>query len=68
MRRFNLFSAGLVLDEDRPAGYRRGAARVDTAIGPSMLAGKLYDLPPGQLRRDVLVRRWSAVDYWGGER
>jgi uncharacterized cupin superfamily protein len=48
MRRFNIFSSRPELREGRPAGFRSPASRVDEAIGGSMLAGKLYELPPGE--------------------
>jgi uncharacterized cupin superfamily protein len=48
MRRFNLHTAEPALDGDEPEGYRTGAARLGPAIGGSMIAGTLYDVPAGQ--------------------
>ena len=49
MRRFNLHSAQLERDADDPPGYAETAyAKIGPAIGASMLAGRLYEMPPGQ--------------------
>jgi uncharacterized cupin superfamily protein len=49
MRRFNLHSAELERDADDPPGYSEtGYTKIGPAIGASMLAGSLYEMPPGQ--------------------
>jgi uncharacterized cupin superfamily protein len=48
MRRFNLHAAELQRDAEDPPGYdETGYAKVGPAIGAAMLAGSLYELPPG---------------------
>jgi uncharacterized cupin superfamily protein len=48
MKRFNLFDVAFEHDADDPEGYRTGYARLHEAIGGSLLAGKIYEVPPGQ--------------------
>jgi uncharacterized cupin superfamily protein len=48
VRRFNVFSAEPALDADDPDGYRAGMARFGNSIGAAMLAGTVYEVPPGQ--------------------
>jgi uncharacterized cupin superfamily protein len=48
MRRFNLTTAELQSDDDDPPGYRAAEAGIGPAIGATMLAGRLYELPAGQ--------------------
>ena len=48
MRRFNLHSAELQRDADDPPGYAEtGYVKIGPAIGASMMAGAIYELPPG---------------------
>jgi uncharacterized cupin superfamily protein len=48
MKRFNLFAAELAHDVDDPDGYHAGYAKLGSPIGADMLAGTIYELPPGQ--------------------
>ncbi|HEX2104554.1 MAG TPA: cupin domain-containing protein [Solirubrobacteraceae bacterium] len=48
MRRFNLHTADLEADPTDPDGYRATERRLHPEIGASMMAGRLYELPPGQ--------------------
>jgi uncharacterized cupin superfamily protein len=48
VRRFNLFSAELARDADDPDGYHAGYAKLGPPIGADLLAGTIYELPPGQ--------------------
>jgi uncharacterized cupin superfamily protein len=48
MKRFNLFAAELAHDADDPDGYHAGYAKLGPPIGADMLAGTIYELPPGQ--------------------
>ena len=48
VRRFNLFGAPVEYDPEDPPGYRAGVASIAPVIGGAMLAGKVYELPPGQ--------------------
>ena len=48
MRRINLNTADLEYDDDDPDGYHAGSVRLHPAIGASTMAGRLYELPPGQ--------------------
>jgi uncharacterized cupin superfamily protein len=48
VKRFNIFGAELAHDTDDPEGYRSGYARLGPEIGGRMLAGTVYELPPGQ--------------------
>jgi uncharacterized cupin superfamily protein len=48
MRRFNLATADLERHDADPPPYRAASARIGEAIGASMLAGRLYELPAGQ--------------------
>jgi uncharacterized cupin superfamily protein len=44
----NLFSAAIAYDDDDPDGYHLGYARLAPEIGAALLAGQIYELPPGQ--------------------
>jgi uncharacterized cupin superfamily protein len=44
----NVFAARFEYDDEDPAGYRAGAARVGKAAGGEALNVKLYELPPGE--------------------
>jgi uncharacterized cupin superfamily protein len=48
MRRINLNTADFEYDDDDPDGYQAGSVRLHTAIGASAMAGRVYELPPGQ--------------------
>jgi uncharacterized cupin superfamily protein len=48
MRRVNLHTAELTYDGDDPDGFHSGYVRLHPAIGASAMAGKYYELPPGQ--------------------
>jgi uncharacterized cupin superfamily protein len=48
VRRVNLDSLEYDYPEDRPEGYRRGAARVGQLIGGTWLGATVYELPPGE--------------------
>src|SRR3954447_16653970 len=51
MRRLNLHTAPLERDDDDPDGYHAGYVRVDRAIGAATMAGRMFELPPGQANR-----------------
>jgi uncharacterized cupin superfamily protein len=44
----NIFDAKFEYDEDDPAGYKTGMAKVGAAAGGKALAVKLFELPSGQ--------------------
>jgi uncharacterized cupin superfamily protein len=44
----NVFDAEIQYDDDDPAGFRSGYARVGEAAGGKALAVKAYELPPGE--------------------
>jgi uncharacterized cupin superfamily protein len=44
----NIFDAKFDYDDEDPAGYQRGVAKVGAAAGGQALAVKLFELPPGQ--------------------
>ena len=44
----NVFAVELAYDEDDPAGYSAGYARLGPTLGASMLGATVYELPPGQ--------------------
>ncbi len=48
MRKVNLGELEYEYPGDRPAGYRRGAARVGKLIGGEWLGATVYELPPGE--------------------
>ncbi len=48
MKRFNLFAAELEHDADDPDGYHAGYVKLGPPLGAEMLAGTIYELPPGQ--------------------
>jgi uncharacterized cupin superfamily protein len=48
VERANIFKAQFEYDADDPPGYGSGWFSLAPAIGGSMLAGKVYELPPGQ--------------------
>jgi uncharacterized cupin superfamily protein len=48
MRRFNVFAPDFTYDDDRPAGYRVGTARLGPAIGSHRVSATVYELPPGE--------------------
>jgi uncharacterized cupin superfamily protein len=48
MRRINLNTAEFEYDDDDPDGYHAGSVRLHAAIGASTMAGRVYELPPGQ--------------------
>ena len=48
MRRLNLNTAELEYDDDDPDGYHAGSVQLGPAIGATTMAGRLYELPPGQ--------------------
>jgi uncharacterized cupin superfamily protein len=48
VERINLFHPEFEHDADDPDGYRTGYVRVHEAIGGTLLAGKIYEVPPGQ--------------------
>ncbi|HMC06907.1 MAG TPA: cupin domain-containing protein [Solirubrobacterales bacterium] len=47
MKRFNVLTGDLQRDDD-PDGYHADYAKLGPAIGGRMLAGAVYELPPGQ--------------------
>jgi uncharacterized cupin superfamily protein len=48
MRTFNLHTAEMRRDDADPEGYRAGVANIGTEIGAATMAGKLFEVPPGQ--------------------
>jgi uncharacterized cupin superfamily protein len=48
VKRFNLFAAELEHDADDPDGYHAGYVKLGPPLGAEMLAGTIYELPPGQ--------------------
>jgi uncharacterized cupin superfamily protein len=48
MQRLNFLDPDFEYDDADPDGYRAGAARIEPAVGASLLAGRVYLLPPGQ--------------------
>jgi uncharacterized cupin superfamily protein len=48
MRRVNVNTVELEYDEDDPEGYRAGSRKVSQDLGARMMAGSVYDVPPGQ--------------------
>jgi uncharacterized cupin superfamily protein len=48
MRRVNVNTVELQYDEDDPEGYRAGSRKVSQDLGAGMLAGSVYEVPPGQ--------------------
>jgi uncharacterized cupin superfamily protein len=43
----NLYDLATELDDDDPAGYQAGMARIGAALGASSLGMSVYDLAPG---------------------
>jgi uncharacterized cupin superfamily protein len=60
MRRFNLFTARLAID-DEPPGYGARYAHVTQEVGGSELAVKLFELLPGQ---SVCPYHYEYVEEW----
>ena len=48
MLRANVFTSQCEFDQEDPAGYRSGVARVGSEAGGAALAVKVYELPPGE--------------------
>ena len=48
MRRVNLERLEFEYPDERPPGYRRGAARVGKLLGATALGASVYELPEGQ--------------------
>jgi uncharacterized cupin superfamily protein len=48
VKRFNLFAAEFEHDADDPDGYHAGYVKLGSPLGAEMLAGTIYELPPGQ--------------------
>lgn len=48
MRRANVFTAEPPYDPGDPPGFRAGDLRLHPLIGGSLMAGRLYELPPGE--------------------
>ena len=48
MRRFNVNTGDLAIDDDDPEGYRVSGRKVSQDIGAKTMAGSVYEVTPGQ--------------------
>src|SRR5262249_62321959 len=48
MRRVNVNTADLEYDDRDPEGYRAGGLKVSEDLGAKLMAGSVYEVPPGQ--------------------